>query len=129
MVIIFRSFLKDFQWTSKFDRFAFLYARFLLRIYCLRLEDIQGGSKGLIRTCLLGMHSEAIEFIAVFIFLAYISISLFCNDPQSTEEIVFVLLYYIMDNFEVHIIICGLYSSFRHYLHFVSNFCIYLEYS
>ena len=29
----------------------------------------------------------------------------------------------------MHIIICGVHSSFRHYLHFVTNFCIYLEHS
>ena len=49
-------------------------------------NDSQGGSKGLIRTCLFGIHWDAIDVIDSLRFEAYIFMSSFCNDPQLKEE-------------------------------------------
>ena len=55
-------------------------------MYRLRVDDIQGGSKGFIRTYLLGMHLLVIELIAVFMFSADTSTSLSCNELQSIDK-------------------------------------------
>ena len=50
---------------------AFLYARFLLRILHLIVAVSQGGSNGLMRTCLFGIHSAASDKMQELILLAY----------------------------------------------------------
>ena len=52
----------------------------------LTVDDIQGGSKGFILTCLLGMHSAANEFIAVLILSACTFILSFYSELQSITD-------------------------------------------
>ena len=71
----------DFQCDSKFVHFALLYARLRLLILRLRVDDSQSGCKGLIRTCLFGIHWNAFDVIVSLRFEAYVSMPSFGTTP------------------------------------------------
>ena len=62
-VTLLRCFLNLFQCINGLVRFAFLYARLRLLIFCLIFDVIHGGSDGLTRIVLFGIHSLAIVSI------------------------------------------------------------------
>ena len=60
-------------------------ARLRFLICCVIIVVIQGGSDGLIRTNLLGIHDfERLRMVSVM-FFAYWLMSVFCMDAQSNE--------------------------------------------
>ena len=70
VVTLFLNFLNFFQWDSISVLLAFLKARLRFRMLRFRKVVNQGGSEGLTRICLLGMHSFAIKLMAVFMLSA-----------------------------------------------------------
>ena len=78
-IVLFLSFLNLDQCASKLVRLACLYALLRFLMYCFRCVVIQGGSDGLIRIVLLGIHSLAREIIHVYVY-TYIYICFVSKD-------------------------------------------------
>ena len=81
-----RKVLNFAQCSFRFVFLTFLNAHFRFRI-CRLIEEVShGGSKGLTRICLFGIHSPAIALIVAFKLFAYLFISSSCRDSQSKVD-------------------------------------------